>query len=100
MACATAADGRTLLASGGFDGTIRLWNCATGAAVHTIPVGVPVHALRQQQSDTRAAERTGNGATLTVGLRTGILVLDLSASIFPQHPTPQPADGDQRRPSQ
>ncbi|MER5224562.1 WD40 repeat domain-containing protein [Streptomyces flaveus] len=100
VACATAADGRTLLASGGFDGTIRLWNGATGAAVHTIPVGVPVHALRQQQSDTRAAERTGNGATLTVGLRTGILVLDLSASIFPQHPTPQPADGDQRRPSQ
>ncbi|WP_225826530.1 WD40 repeat domain-containing protein [Streptomyces naphthomycinicus] len=83
VARATAGDGRTLLVSGGFDGTIRLWNCATGAAVHTIPVGVPVHALRQQQPDARATERTGNGATLIVGLRTGILVLDLSASLFP-----------------
>lgn len=83
VTCATTADGRALLVSGSFDGTIRLWDCATGGAVHTIPVGVPVHALRQQQPDPRSRERTGDGATLTVGLRTGILVLDLHASLFP-----------------
>ncbi|GGZ35127.1 WD40 repeat domain-containing protein [Streptomyces poonensis] len=96
LTCTTATDGRTLLVSGSFDGTVRLWDCMTGAAVHTIPVGVPVHALRQQRPDTRATERTAHGATVTVGLRTGVLVLDLSASIFPQRPTPRPLPPTQR----
>jgi WD40 repeat protein len=84
LTCVTTADGRVLLVSGSFDGSIRLWDCATGTPVHTIPVRVPVHALRQQPPDRRSAERTANGATLIVGLRSGVLVLDLNSSFFPR----------------
>ncbi|MFI0938590.1 WD40 repeat domain-containing protein [Streptomyces sp. NPDC021020] len=86
IACITAADGRTLLASGSFDGTVRLWDHTSGAAVHTIPLGVPVHALRRQPADRRRLERTDHGATLTVGLRTGILALDVNSCLFPARP--------------
>jgi WD40 repeat protein len=89
LTCATTADGRTLLVSGSHDGTIRLWDPATGAPVHTIPLPTPVHALLQQPPDPRSRERTDNGATLTVGLRTGILTLDLHSTLFPAHPNPQ-----------
>lgn len=82
--CATAGDGRMLLVSGGHDGTVRLWHPVIGAAVHTIPLGVPVHALLQQTPDPRSRERTADGATITVGLRTGILALDIHSSLFPK----------------
>jgi WD40 repeat protein len=81
---ATSTDGRALLISGSHDGTVRLWHPGTGAPVYTIPLGIPVHALLQQEPDQRSAERTGGGATITAGLRTGILALDLHSSLFPQ----------------
>jgi WD40 repeat protein len=76
-------DGRSVLASGGHDGTIRLWHPSSGEPVHTIPLGIPVHALLQQRPDERSRERTQDGASITVGLRTGVLTLDLNQSIFP-----------------
>ncbi len=83
LTLAVAADGSTLLLSGGHDGTIRLWHPVTGQAIHAIPLGVPVHALLQQPLDHRSRQRTANGATIVVGLRTGILSLDLNRSMFP-----------------
>jgi WD40 repeat protein len=83
LTCATIPDGATLLVSGSHDGTVRLWDPATATLVHTIPLSSPVHALLQQRPDRRSRERTGNGATLTVGLRTGILALDIHSSLFP-----------------
>jgi WD40 repeat protein len=86
LAVATAPDGRTLLVSGSHDGTIRLWHPTTGQHIHTIPLGNPVHALLPQQPDPDTLHRTDNGATLHVGLRTGILTLDVNSTLFP---TPQ-----------
>jgi WD40 repeat protein len=83
VAPVTAADGATLLASGGHDGTVRLWHPATGQPIHTVPLGIPVHALLQQPSGDHSRQRTDGGATVTVGLRTGILSLDLNRSMFP-----------------
>ena len=80
---ATAPGGRTILVSGSHDGTVRLWHPTTGELIHTIPLGVPVHALLQQQPDERSRQRTDDGASITVGLRTGVLTLDLNQSMFP-----------------
>jgi len=33
------------LVSGGWDGSLRLWNAATGQLVRTIPTGQPIHDL-------------------------------------------------------
>uniref|UniRef100_UPI003F4953D4 hypothetical protein n=1 Tax=Nonomuraea bangladeshensis TaxID=404385 RepID=UPI003F4953D4 len=82
VAVATCGDGSSLLVSGSQDGTVRLWRPMTGEPVHTIPLGIPVHALLQQAPDDRARERTGDGATITVGLRTGVLALDLHRTLF------------------
>jgi hypothetical protein len=79
---ATRGDGRGLLVSGGLDGAIRLWHPVTGRPVPTIPLGIPIHALLQQVPDDRACERTDDGATITVGPRTGVLALDLDQSLF------------------
>ncbi|MGH3942942.1 MAG: WD40 repeat domain-containing protein [Pseudonocardiaceae bacterium] len=87
LTCATAPDGAILLVSGSHDGTVRLWDPTTATLVHTIPLAIPVHALLQRQPDPRSRERTGNGATLTVGLRTGILDLDIHRSLFPGDPS-------------
>jgi WD40 repeat protein len=87
LATATTTDGATLLVSGSHDGTVRLWDPTTATPVHTIPLAIPVHALLQHHPDQRSRERTNNGATLTVGLRTGILTLDIHSSLFPAHPT-------------
>jgi WD40 repeat protein len=80
---ATSDDGRTVLISGGHDGTIRLWHPVTGAPGAVIPIGTPVQALIQDLPDPKSRERTADGATLTVGLRTGILTLDLHRDQFP-----------------
>ncbi|MFG6198185.1 hypothetical protein [Nonomuraea sp. JJY05] len=79
---ATSGDGRSLLVSGGLDGAVRLWRPTTGELVHTIPIGIPVYALFQQTPDERDRERTADGATVTVGLRTGVLALDLHEALF------------------
>jgi WD40 repeat protein len=81
--CPTSGDGRTLLVSGSHDGTVRLWHPNTGAPIRTIPLGSPIHSLCQENSPQRARERTFERATLIVGLRTGILALDLHSSLFP-----------------
>ncbi|MGH3801693.1 MAG: WD40 repeat domain-containing protein [Pseudonocardiaceae bacterium] len=86
LTCATTTDGAPLLVSGSHDGTVRLWDPATGAPLHTIPLATPVHALLPQQPDQRSRERTNNGAPLTVGLRTGILALDIHHCLFPAPP--------------
>ncbi len=80
-----SADDRALLVSGSHDGTVRLWHPGAGAPVHTIPLGIPVHALLPQPPSPRSLERTGGGATITVGLRTGILALDIHSSLFDHH---------------
>ena len=82
VTAAISNDGRVLLVSGGHDGTVRLWDPATGGPCAVIPLGIAVHALRPQRPDAASLERTGGGATLTVGLRTGILALDLHRDLF------------------
>jgi WD40 repeat protein len=77
-----AGDGAVVLASRGHDGTVRLWEPATGAPRAVIPLGIPVHALLQQRPDPLSAQRTSGGATVTVGLRTGILALDLHRDLL------------------
>jgi WD40 repeat protein len=79
---ASSDDGHIVLVSGGHDGTIRLWDPVTGAAGAVIPIGIPVHALLQQRPDRPSLEGTGGGATIVVGLRTGILTLDLHRDLF------------------
>jgi WD40 repeat protein len=80
---AVSADGRVVLVSGGHDGTVRLWDCVTGTPRAIIPLGIPVHALLQQRPNPASLERTGGGATITVGMRSGIGALDLHRDMFP-----------------
>jgi WD40 repeat protein len=81
---ATSHDGHRILVSGGHDGTVRLWDPVTGTPGAVIPLGIPVHALLQQPPSPSSGERTDGGATITVGLRTGILALDLHHDMFPR----------------
>jgi len=90
---AASDDGRTVLVSGGEDGTIRLWDPATGTPGAVIPLGIPVYALHQQRPEPVSCERTGGGATIMAGLRTGIIALDLHRDLFrlvsrPSAPSP------------
>lgn len=80
---ATSDDGRTILVSGGHDSTIRLWDPSTGTPGPVIPLGIPVQALLQQPPDPSSRKRTSGGATITVGVHTGILALDLHHDLFP-----------------
>jgi WD40 repeat protein len=82
VTAAISNDGCVVLVSGGQDGTIRLWHPVTGEPHAVIPLGLGVHALLQQRPDAAALERTGGGATITVGLSTGILALDLHRDLF------------------
>jgi WD40 repeat protein len=79
---ASSDDGRNVVVSGGHDGTIRLWDPLTGTPGAVIPLGIPVHALLQQRPDPASRKRTAGGATITAGLSTGILTLDLHRDLF------------------
>jgi WD40 repeat protein len=79
---AESDDGSTVLVSGGQDGTVRLWDLARRSQNAVVPLGIAVHALLQQGPDPASTERTGGGATITVGLRTGVLSLDLHRDLF------------------
>jgi WD40 repeat protein len=96
---AASDDGRLLLVSGGHDGTIRLWHPVTGTPGAVIPLGIPVHALLAQRPDPASRQRTSGGATITAGLRTGILTLDLHRDLFrsaPATPARTPAPPSHR----
>ncbi len=60
LAALTADDGRTLLASGGQDGSVRVWNLATGARVGD-RLGTP------RMSPVWSLAGTGPGRTLLAG---------------------------------
>jgi WD40 repeat protein len=60
--------GRPLLASGGNDGAVRIWDPETGACPLTIPTHYPPHAV------------TWVADSLAIGLGAGILVIKPGAA--------------------
>jgi WD40 repeat protein len=65
LASVTTRNGRVLLASGGRDETVWLWDPATGAALHTLRLGL------------RPLSLAALGSRLVVGSELGVLALDL-----------------------
>ncbi|MEV5123718.1 WD40 repeat domain-containing protein [Streptomyces decoyicus] len=57
-------EGRPLLATGGHDGVLRLWEPETGGLVHALPVGAPINALLTMDS------------LLVIGSRDGLIALE------------------------
>ncbi|GAA4445805.1 WD40 repeat domain-containing protein [Phytohabitans houttuyneae] len=45
ISCGRHPDGRAIAVTGGFDGTVRVWDLAAGAQLHRIPVEHPVYAV-------------------------------------------------------
>lgn len=45
VACGRHPDGRAIAVSGGYDGTVRVWDLAAGRELHRIPVEHPVYAV-------------------------------------------------------
>jgi hypothetical protein len=45
LACGRHPDGRAIAVSGGFDGTLRVWELSSGRELHRIPVEHPVYAV-------------------------------------------------------
>jgi hypothetical protein len=66
--CPVTVGGRSLLASGGRDRTIRLWDPTGGSPILSIPVHYPVLACLEVSG------------LLFVGLTAGSLALNLNAS--------------------
>jgi hypothetical protein len=65
-ACPVQVDGRMLLATGGDDRTVRIWDPDNHNAHRVIPVHHPVAALPSL-----------SGRTIAVGLTSGVLVLEV-----------------------
>ncbi len=57
-------EGRPVLATGGHDGVLRLWEPETGGLVHALPVGAPINALVSMDS------------LLVIGSRDGLIALE------------------------
>jgi WD40 repeat protein len=68
ISCGRHPDGRAVAVSGGFDGTVRVWDLAAGEQLHRIPIEHPVYAVAL----------AGDGS-IVVGARGGIGVLRLHA---------------------
>ncbi|MFD3519897.1 hypothetical protein [Streptomyces sp. NPDC058653] len=57
-------EGRPLVATGGHDGVLRLWEPETGGLVHALPVGAPINALLTMDG------------LLVIGSRDGLIALE------------------------
>ena len=79
VAAVPLPDGRTLLATGSDDQTVRLWDPATGAGLKRLPVDAAVRALSS----------LGEGR-LAVAIADGLLVLDLANDIAATEPLSAP----------
>ena len=71
--------GRTLLATGSADATVRLWDPATGEELIRLVTGAPLTTICAH------ASAPGVGSFLAFGGTAGVAVLDL---IVPPAPTP------------
>lgn len=56
--------------------------CRAGAFAKQIPLGAPVCALLQHPAANQSADRAGDDATITVGLHTGIVTMNLSHALL------------------
>jgi WD40 repeat protein len=45
VSCGRFSDGRPIAVTGGFDGTVRVWDLLDGTQLHRIPLEQPVHAV-------------------------------------------------------
>ncbi|MGH8897316.1 MAG: hypothetical protein ACRDZ4_09925, partial [Egibacteraceae bacterium] len=66
VAFARLPDGRTILASGSADRTVRLWDPLSGQTLGVVPIGAPCTSLA-----------AWDGGLLAVGAERGLVVLDL-----------------------
>ncbi|UCA52075.1 WD40 repeat domain-containing protein [Streptomyces sp. WA6-1-16] len=57
-------EGREVVATGGPEGSLRLWASDTGTLIHVLPVGTPINALLAM------------GSVLIIGSRDGLLALE------------------------
>ncbi|GAA4691792.1 WD40 repeat domain-containing protein [Phytohabitans rumicis] len=70
VACGRHPDGRAIAVSGGFDGTVRVWDLDAGTRLHRIPMEHPVYAVALAD----------DGAIL-VGMQSAIGVLRLHPAV-------------------
>ncbi len=55
VACGRHPDGRAVAVTGGWDGTVRVWDLRTGAELHRIPVEHPVYTVALNDDGTIVA---------------------------------------------
>lgn len=67
VSCGRFADGRPIAVTGGFDGTVRVWDLLAGVLLHRIPLEVPVYAIA-----------LADDLSILVGTSGGIGVLQLA----------------------